>query len=161
VTVFSNTTPFIALCSVHLLHLMPSIFGNIEVATSVAEECKEGGKIFVPDLANLPWITIQTVSANKQLPALFELDRGERDTLLLAAKQVDSLVLMDEKLGRNMAEYLGLKVTGTLGILAKAKTVNLIPSFSQAAADMREQGIYFNQALIAQIANRLGETHLH
>jgi len=84
VTVFSNTTPLIALSSVNLLHLLPSIFGSIMVASSVHEECSEGGKIFVPDLATLPWVTVQTVQPNKQLPSLFELDRGERDTLLLA-----------------------------------------------------------------------------
>jgi hypothetical protein len=91
------------------------------------------------------------------LPALFELDRGERDTLLLAAKQVKSMVIMDEKLGRNMAEYMGLQVTGTLGVLAKARSQGLIPSFSQAASQMREQGIYFHEGLMSRIATRLGE----
>lgn len=45
-----------------------------------------------------------------------------RDTFLLAAPHLKALVIMDEKLGRNMAEYLGLQVTGTLGVLAKART---------------------------------------
>lgn len=94
-----------------------------------------------------------------QLPALFELDRGERDTLLLAAQQVGSVVLMDEKLGRNLAEYMGLAVTGTLGILAKAKALGLIPSFSKAAFAMREQGIFFSEALVRKIAIRLGEAN--
>lgn len=91
--VFSNTTPFISLCSVNQLHLMPAIFGTVIVAPSVVEECAEGGKIFVPDLATLPWVNIQAVTSERQLPALFELDRGERDTLLLAAQRSDALVL--------------------------------------------------------------------
>ena len=45
------------------------------------------------------------------------------NTLLLGVAHADALVLMDEKLGRNMAEYLGLKVTGTLGVLAKARSL--------------------------------------
>lgn len=159
--VISNTTPFISLSSVNLLHLMPAIFDAVHIATSVAEECTEGGKIFVPDLTQLPWVTVQEVQNNKQLPALFELDRGERETLLLAAQFEDAIVLMDEKLGRNMAEYLGLRVTGTLGILAKAKTLGLISSFTQAATDMRRQGIFFSAALVTQIAARLGEPSLH
>jgi len=161
VTVISNTTPFIALCSVDLLHLLPSIFGSIMVASSVQEECSEGGKIFVPDLATLHWVTVQTVQTNKQLPSLFELDRGERDTLLLAAQQADPLVLMDEKLGRNLAEYLGFRVVGTLGVLAKARTMGLVPSFAHAALSMREQGIFFSEALIQRIAASLGEGDLH
>ena len=50
--VFSNTTPFISLSSISLLHLLPSLFGEVIVAHSVADECKEGGRIFVPALEN-------------------------------------------------------------------------------------------------------------
>ncbi len=113
----------------------------------------------MPDLATLSWVTVQSVHSENQLPALFELDRGERDTLLLAAQQPNSLVLMDEKLGRNLAEYMGLQVMGTLGILAKARTQGLIPSFLRAALDMREQGIYFSEGLVQRIATRLGEAN--
>lgn len=155
--VFSNTTPFIALSSVDLLHVLPAIFGEIGVAPSVVEECREGGRIFVPDLARLPWVKVNAVQSGLQLPALFELDRGERDTLLLAAAHGGALVVMDEKLGRNLAEYMGFQVTGTLGVLAKARKMGLIPSFTQAASQMREQGIYFHQSLVDRVAARLGE----
>lgn len=157
--VFSNTTPFIALSSVGLLHVLPSIFGEIVVAPSVVDECSEGGRILVPDLKNLSWIKVQAVQSDMRLPALFELDRGERDTLLLAALSPKALVIIDEKLGRNMAEYLGLQVTGTLGVLAKARTQGLIPSFLQAAHGMREQGIYFHEGLVNRIAARVGEAN--
>ncbi len=157
--VVSNTTPFIALSSVNLLHLMPTIFTRVVVASSVADECSDGGKIFVSDLTTLAWVQVQSVHSERQLPALFELDRGERDTLLLAAQQTSALVLMDEKLGRNMAEYMGLQVTGTLGILAKARVQGLIPSFSQQALAMRQQGIYFSEALVTRISVKLGESN--
>lgn len=58
-----------------------------------------------------------------------------------------------------MAEYMGLQVTGTLGVLAKAYAQGLIPSFLRAAQGMREQGIYFNEALIERIAARIGEAN--
>ena len=138
---------------------MPSIFGEVVVAQSVVDECAEGGRILVPDLTTLPWIKVQSVDSQNQLPALFELDRGERDTLLLAALHPKALVVMDEKLGRNLAEYMGLQVTGTLGVLAKARTLELIPSFSEVAFQMRQQGIYFHEDLVNRIATRLGERH--
>lgn len=159
-SVFSNTTPFIALSSVGLLDLLPTIFGEVYVAPSVVQECREGGSIFVPDLTGLPWIKIQAISNSAmRLPALFELDRGERDTLLLAIQAPQSLVVMDEKLGRNTAEYLGLRVTGTLGVLAKARMQGLIPSFTQVAQHMREQGIYYQTDLLRKIAVRIGENN--
>lgn len=66
---------------------------------------------------------------------------------------------MDERLGRNLAEYMGIQVTGTLGIIAKARTQGLIPSFSRVALEMRQQGIFFSEGLILRIAARLGESN--
>jgi hypothetical protein len=60
-------------------------------------------------------------------------------------------------LGRNLAEYLGLNVTGTLGVLLKAKQMGLIESFSESAEAMRRQGVYFSDALIQRLASRIGE----
>jgi len=157
--VISNTTPFISLSSVNLLHLLPTIFGEVYVPPSVVDECSEGGRIVVPDLSVLSWVKVMATQGHKPLPALFELDRGERDTLLLAASHTETLVLMDEKLGRNMAEYLGIQVMGTLGVLAMARTRGHIPSFSQAASDIRSQGVYFNVELIQRIAARIGESN--
>ncbi len=144
--VFSNTTPFISLCSVNLLHLMPAIFGTVAVAEAVADECNAGGKFFVPDLTGLPWVSVQAVQSEKQLPALFELDRGERDTLLLAAQQTDALVLMDEKLGRNLAEYMEIQVMGTLGILAKARCACPVERASKLTGRIGRDGANIGKA---------------
>ena len=52
---------------------------------------------------------------------------------------------------------MGLQVTGTLGVLAKAKTSGLIPSFYEAAQSMRKMGIHYSEGLIARLAQHLGE----
>jgi predicted nucleic acid-binding protein len=54
---------------------------------------------------------------------------------------------------------MGFRVTGTLGVLAKARAQGLIPSFLRAAFEMREQGIFFSEGLILRIATRLGESN--
>jgi len=56
-----------------------------------------------------------------------------------------------------MAEYLGLKVTGTLGVLLKAKQQGLIPSFLDSINAMQAQGIYYQTALINKLAPTVGE----
>ncbi|QFY90632.1 DUF3368 domain-containing protein [Magnetovirga frankeli] len=155
--VFSNTTPFIALSSIGQLELLPALFGKVHVAESVARECAEGGRILVPDLWTLSWVVQVSDEETSTLPILFELDRGEQQTIGLARKCNADRVIIDERLGRRVAEYLQLNVTGTLGVLAKAKDIGLIPSFSEAAQTMREQGIHYNVGLVARIAQRLGE----
>ncbi len=75
----------------------------------------------------------------------------------MASKYQADWVIIDEKIGRNMAEYLGLHVTGTLGVLLKAKQQGLIPSFVQNVNAMQNQGIYFHEALIQKLAKTVGE----
>lgn len=156
-TVFCNTTPFIALSSIQRLELLQQLFGQIHVAQSVVEECAEGGRILVPDLRTLSWIVPIADEGGSSLPVLFELDRGEKQTIVLARKYPDSTVIIDERLARSVAEYLGLKVTGTLGVLVKAKALGLISSFQEAALAMREQGLYYSEGLITRLAQALGE----
>ena len=155
--VFSNTTPFIALASIGQLELLPKLFGKVRVAESVIDECAEGGRILVPNLRSLDWVTPVADEATSTLPILFKLDRGEKQTIGLARKHGAAKVIIDERLGRRVAEYLGLSVTGTLGVLAKAKSTGLIPSFHDAAQAMRQQGIHYNAGLITRLAQHLGE----
>lgn len=155
--VFTNTTPLIALSSIDQLQLLPQLFGNLYIAEAVIDECAEGGRIVVPDLRALSWVIPTADEAMSVLPVLFELDRGEKQTLALARKCPGSTVIIDERLGRRVAEYLGIRVTGTLGVLAKAKSVGMIPSFREAAHAMVEQGIHYNAGLIARLAHHLGE----
>ena len=155
--VFSNTTPFIALASIDQLILLPKLFGKIHVAESVIDECTQGGRILVPDLKSLDWVTPVKDEAISTLPILFELDRGEKQTIILARKCDAARVIIDERLGRRIAEYLGLNVTGTLGVLVKAKSLGLIPSFFEAAQNMRLQSIHYNEGLILRLTKHLGE----
>lgn len=156
--VFSNTTPLIALSSVQSLHLLPALFTRVRVAASVVAECRAGGSIPVPDLASLPWIDIVPVPPRVPGPSsLWQLDAGERDTIELACNQNADLVIMDEKSGRNHAEFMGLNITGTLGVLPKARKDGLIPSFLALAEGMRSHGIHFNRTLIARLASVAGE----
>lgn len=155
--VFSNTTPFIALSAIGRLDLMQSLFGSVYVVDDVVDECAHGGLISVPDLRRLDWIKVVPSHPAPVASILLELDRGERHTISTALKMNADRTIIDEKIGRNIAEYLGLKVTGTLGILLKAKSIGLIPSFSVAVNLMVERGIRYNPNLIAKLAHVAAE----
>jgi predicted nucleic acid-binding protein len=157
VIVYSNTTPFIALASIGQLELLPRLFDKVRVAESVVEECAEGGRILVPDLRGLDWVVPVSDDTTSNLTPLLELDRGEKQTILLALKHGADKVIIDERIGRRVADYLGVNVTGTLGVLAKAKAAGLIPSFTDAALAMRQQGIHYHAGLITRLARHLGE----
>ncbi len=158
--VFSNTTPIIALSSINQLNLLPTLFNEIYVVAEVVEECLEGGKIIVPDLTQLSWINVVQSLSTVLNPCLRELDKGERHTINMAMHKNADYVIVNEKMGRNIAEYLGLSVIGTLGILLKAKQQGKIASFSTCVKAMQEQGIYYNTALLKKLALQVGENWL-
>jgi len=157
VIVFSNTTPFIALSCINKLELLPKLFGQIHVVTEVIEECAAGGIIPVPDLRTLPWVVEIQPSQSITISILLELDKGEKHTLQMAKEMKANRVIIDEKMGRDIAEYLGLEVTGTLGILLKAKQNGWVESFTESAKAMSDQGIHYNKELIAKLAKVVGE----
>ena len=112
----------------------------------------------MPELSTFPWLEIVPApSPSAPRSPLWELDAGERDTIELACALKADLVIIDEKLGRNHAEFLGLKITGTLGVLLKAKQLGLITSFTAMAEKMRTQGIRYSPELVARLAARVGE----
>ena len=56
------------------------------------------------------------------------LGAGEREVLALGAETPDSLVILDDALARRYARLLNLTLTGTLGVVLKAKETGLLPA---------------------------------
>lgn len=57
--------------------------------------------------------------------------------------------MIDDRLGRKAAQSLTIPVSGVVGVLMEARMQGLIPSASQVAITMREQGYWLSDALIA------------
>jgi predicted nucleic acid-binding protein len=157
VIIFSNTTPFISLASIGQLDLLPHLFSQVYVVPEVIDECLAGGIIAVPDLAGLAWIEVVPSSHDISSLALLELDKGEKYTIDTACKHKADLVIIDEKIGRNVAEYLGLSVIGTLGILLNAKRKGMIASFSDCVEEMQRNGLRYHPRLVERLKGECGE----
>lgn len=97
-------------------------FETILIPTKVAEECLQAGapaklRTFMRDQPE--WLSIRP-APDSAAPALQRLDPGESAAICLALACHADAVLIDERLGRQIATNSGLDVTGTLGILADA-----------------------------------------
>lgn len=125
--VVCNTSPLQYLHQLGELHLLPSIYGRISIPQAVADEILTGksGGIDLPELLALDWIQVHRVELNLE-PQPRNIHRGEAKVIALALSIPQSLVILDDLVARKHARLLGLAVTGTLGILVKAKAVGLI-----------------------------------
>ena len=84
-----------------------------------------------------------------------DLDIGETDCINLCLSHADkSLLIMDERAGRAVAQEKGLSVVGTAAIIGMAKKQGLIPSARKAfevlhASDFRISATVINQVLLS------------
>jgi predicted nucleic acid-binding protein len=155
--VICNTTPLIALSSVGKSNLLKEVFSTVTLPKAVVDEIEVGGKIDVPDLRDTKWIQIAPNIETIENRLLYQLDYGERQVVLNALKLNADLLIIDDRVARNIAEHLALHVKGTLGVLVIAKQKGLITSFRDLALKMRDNGIYFSKKLIYEISYSIGE----
>lgn len=89
--------------------------------------------------------------------AVSNLDEGEAAVIQLALDEQIATVCIDERKGRRAALAVGLRVTGTLGILGRAKALGLLSSVRPPVEKMVSGGDWFDPALLAQFYASIGE----
>lgn len=74
--------------------------------------------------------------------------------MILTRELNADVVIIDDLAARNTAEYDRLPVTGTLGVLIKAKKNGLIEEVMPVIREMQHQHICFSESLIALIRKK-------
>lgn len=76
------------------------------------------------------------------------LDRGEASVIQTALQQGLTRVCIDETVGRRVARLSNLNVTGSIGVLLKAKSMGYPISIPDALNRMHARGIWLSQEVI-------------
>jgi len=127
--VIADTSPVNYLILIGEIELLPQLYGRVIIPTMVLEELgAETAPAVVREwvLAPPDWLESRS-SVNvieKELAEL--LDKGESEAIQIASELNADLLIIDEKLGRQIAVRRGLKIVGTIGILALAGERSLI-----------------------------------
>jgi predicted nucleic acid-binding protein len=150
--VVTNTTPLIALtAATGSLEILRSIYTKVVVPYEVAQEIKAGGKeSFGLDIfQQSSWLTI--IEEPVVLPPYLQnaLDLGEASVIQTALQLGIQRVCIDETIGRRVARLSNLDVTGSIGILIKAKSAGYPVAMSDALNRMRERGIWLSKEVIS------------
>lgn len=121
--VISNSTPLIALSRINKFDLLREYFGEIHIPKEVFNEVvTRGGNLSgAEEVASAEWIKVENTGDKIAVESLsITLDKGEAEAIVLA-REMNALLIIDDGDGRRTAESLGLKITGTLGILLLAR----------------------------------------
>ena len=127
--IISDTSPISNLLRIRQLALLQNLYGRVMVPPIVYAEIRalETFGIDISGLSDADWMIVQPVRDQALVASLqTELDPGEAEAIALSIELQANRLLIDERLGRQVAQRLGLKVTGLLGVLVAAKQDNLI-----------------------------------
>jgi hypothetical protein len=78
----------------------------------------------------LDWVTVRRPAGASAGPLITDLGPGESQVLMLALESPGAVAVIDDALARRMAEALGIKFTGTLGVLLDAKQAGHLPTIA-------------------------------
>jgi predicted nucleic acid-binding protein len=146
--VASNTSPVCNLAIIGRLDLLRIQFGQILIPMAVRNELEQlshGDAVqAIQRGLGEEWIKTQEVK-NESIVRLLQttLDRGEAEAIALALEISADLVLLDERDGRRVAERAGLRVSGVLGVLLRAKTDAQIPAIRPEIDALRARARFF------------------
>lgn len=156
-----NTTPLIALSHVGLLHLLKQLYGEIIIPEAVYQELaiKKGSVCEKAVNNSLSWIRVKKIE-NQMAKQMYktQLHDGEVEVMILAKEIIADIVIIDDANAKKHAKYLGLPVTGTLGILIKAKQKGYIDKLKPILYQMVQNGIYISQGLIEWCLKQVSES---
>lgn len=146
-----NTTPLIALSHVGQLSLLKKLYGEISIPEAVYGEvsvktesvCKKAVD------SSLDWIRVEKIK-NQMAKDMYktQLHDGEVEVMILSKEIIADVVIIDDANAKKYAKYLKLPVTGTLGVLMRAKQEGYIDKLEPVLRQMVEKGIYLSQELI-------------
>ncbi|MBW4623752.1 MAG: DUF3368 domain-containing protein [Cyanosarcina radialis HA8281-LM2] len=157
-----NTGPLIALvAALGDLTVLSSLYTQVIVPFEVCQEILAGGAsgFAVTEFEAAVWLQKQQTPLNISPLLLNFLDRGEAAVIQLAVEQNIPTVCIDEAAGRRIARLSGLTLTGSIGILLRAKRSGHPFSMQQAISQMLNRGIRLSTTVIDFALEQAGENH--
>ena len=154
-----NTSPLFYFHRLGLFELLNKLYGHITVPEAAKKELEEGqiqGED-VPQLASYPWIEIRSVSMPRYLRLIADLGPGESEVLALATNHPSALIILDDKLARSIADMQGFRLTGTAGVLLRAKRKGLVPTLKPLIEKLLDLDFRLKPDLVSAILELAGE----
>ena len=154
-----NSTPLIILGNIDGLKILQELYGEIIIPRAVFEEVTSKDDNAKLNLSqNLSWIKVlevQDKSNRKMYQA--KLHDGEVEVMMLANEISADLLIIDDNAAKKTAKFLGFTVTGTLGVILKAKSEGIIPQVKPIVDEMLRQGFYISPKIIETVLKTANE----
>jgi predicted nucleic acid-binding protein len=151
--VICNTSPLFYLHRLRHLDVLHTLYQQLVVPEAVRDELHIGrvqGED-TPELEAYTWMTVRTVRVPEVIQLITDLGPGEAQVLALALEEPGSLVILDDGFARAVAKARGIRLTGTAGVLLKAKQEGYIRVVAPLLDTLMQMGFRLSEATRAAI----------
>jgi hypothetical protein len=160
--IVSDTGPIIGLAKIGKLSLLTSLAEEIFIPPRVYRELlgKIGSEAETIEEAINKFIRIKDIKSLELSVeiGIANLDEGEKQVIGLASTfSADTLLLLDDRAGRKAAQLLYIPATGLIGLLLLAKEKGLIENVSALLRELKYQGYWLSDQVIAMTVQLAGE----
>lgn len=148
-TIIADTSCFIILNKIGELELLPKVYGQIVTTPDIAIEYGE----VLPD-----WVELLAVKDKYSQQLLeMQIDKGESSAIALALETPNSTIILDDYKARKIAQQLGLIITGTIGVIIKAKLSGIIPSIKPIIEKIKQTNFHLSAEINKQALKEANE----
>ena len=160
----SDSSTLIHLAGIGRLELLKEFYGKIFITPAVWKEVvvegqSRAGASEVNEANNAGWIEVVTPT-NESMVRLLEreLHKGEAETIALAIERNPEVAFLDELEARRVANVYGLRKTGVIGILIRAKLEGRVTSLREELDKLRiEAGFWIGEPLYRRALQAVAE----
>jgi len=145
----SNTSCLIALEAIGQLDLLPQLYHEVLIPLAVATEWG------TPAPA---WLKVQALSNLALAQALrLQVGPGEAEAIALAVEIGASRLILDDQRARRVATSLQVTITGTIGLVLRAKQQGFVALVRPILDRLRAAGFWLSDGLYQQAVQLAGE----
>lgn len=168
--IVSNTTPLIYLAKLNHLSLLKELFDEVKIPDNVMKEISHGKKLGFADAGIIEkarrdgWITVVELSDAQRneldkIREIFEEISETNASAIIIAKDLKVDICLDDSRGVKVAESVGVKHIGTLGVLLTSVKRGLINKrrAKKLMLSSPERGFYVSHDLLAEFLENLDQ----
>jgi len=152
--IVSDTNCIINYINSNMLYILKELYNEIIITPDVLKEYMKKQTLKLPD-----WIKIKEPKNKNEIIKLndikeLNLGLGECSSIVLCKEYKNSLFISDDQDARNYAIDCGLNITGSVGIVKKAKEEGIIKTNKEAndfIISLKNNGLYMSDKFLESV----------
>lgn len=151
--VIADAGPIISLALIDKLEILTELFDEVKIPTAVWQEVtQDESRPFVTKIKSYFNDKVCEIKSFNELT--FIMDYGESESVILYRELNANFLLIDDKKARDIAENMGIRCIGTLGLLSAAKDKSILsalrPIFTELIQNKRFYAIDLLNMILKQ-----------